>query len=199
MLTPWILIFVLAYFLGTIPFAWIAGRIKKVDVRTLGSGNVGATNAYRVLGKRWGIGVLIGDAIKGGLASYLCFSLFGPWGGVTGGLLAMLGHSYNPFFGFRPSGKGVASGLGIICVLMPEITVITLCIFILVVALSRYVSLGSICAALSVLVLVFAFGEPAAYILFAIVAVSMVVTRHLGNIKRIMAGTESKFGKKNKE
>lgn len=192
------LVFLAAYLLGTIPFAFLAGKIRKIDVRQHGSGNMGATNAYRILGKKWGIGVLVGDAIKGGLAAYICYLFFGPWGGVAGGLLAMLGHSWNPYFGFKPSGKGVASGFGIIAVLMPEVTIIAGTIFVLVVLVSRYVSLGSILGALSVIVMVFAFQEPYAYKLFAIIAVSMVILRHRTNVGRILNGTESKFGHKSK-
>ncbi len=195
MLTSKLLVFLLAYFLGTIPFAFVAGKIKKIDIRRHGSGNIGATNAYRLLGKKWGISVLAGDAVKGGLAAYLCLVLYGPWGGIIGGLLAMLGHSFNPYFGFKPSGKGVASSFGIICVLMPKVMIVTICVFILVVAISRYVSLGSVLAALTMLVMAFAFKENLANIIFALIAVFLLVLRHRGNIKRIIKGTEPKFGK----
>lgn len=192
-------VFLAAYLLGSIPFAYLAGKIKKVDIRRQGSGNMGATNVYRLLGRNWGIGILICDALKGGTAAYLCLQGFGPWGGVVGGLLAMAGHSWNPFFGFKPSGKGVASGLGIITILIPKVMLMAIVVFIVVVAVSRYVSLGSVMGALTVLVMVFAFQEPDAYKLFAIIAVSMVVFRHRTNIKRILQGTEAKFGQKNKE
>lgn len=193
------LVFVAAYLIGTIPFAFLAGKLKNIDIREHGSGNMGATNAYRLLGKKWGIAVLVGDALKGGLAAYMGLTFFGPWGGVAGGLLAMLGHSWNPYFGFKPSGKGVASGLGIITVLMPKITILALLVFILTVAISRYVSLGSILAALTVLVMVFVWQVPEAYKLFALIGVSMVVIRHRANVQRLMQGTEAKFGQKRKE
>ncbi len=192
------LVFLVAYLFGSIPFAYLAGKIKGVDIREHGSGNMGATNAYRLLGKKWGIGVLVCDAIKGGAAAFLCLVWFEPWGGVAGGLLAMLGHSWNPFFGFKPSGKGVASGFGIISVLIPEVMLISIVVFILTVAVSRYVSLGSVLGALTVLVMVFAFHEPNPYKLFALIAVSMVVYRHITNVKRVFNGTEPKFGQKNK-
>jgi glycerol-3-phosphate acyltransferase PlsY len=192
-------VFLVAYLLGTIPFAYLAGKVKKLDIRQHGSGNMGATNTYRFLGKKWGISVLAGDAIKGGVAAYLCFISFGPWGGVVGGILAMIGHSWNPFFGFKPSGKGVASGLGIITVLMPKVMIISISVFILIVAVSKYVSLGSILGALTVLVMVFAFQEPNAYKLFALIGVSLVIIRHRTNVKRILNGTEAKFGQKNEE
>lgn len=193
------LVFIAAYLIGTIPFAFLAGKLKNIDIRKHGSGNMGATNAYRLLGKKWGIAVLLGDALKGGLAAFLGLTFFGPWGGVAGGLLAMMGHSWNPYFGFKPSGKGVASGLGIITVLLPEITVLALLVFFLTVAVSRYVSLGSILAALTVLVMVFVWQEPDAYKLFALIGVSMVVIRHRTNVQRIRQGTEAKFGSKKED
>ena len=192
------LVFVAAYLLGTIPSAFLAGKIKKIDVRKSGSGNMGATNVYRLLGKRWGIGVLISDAIKGGAAAYLCLFYLGPWGGVAGGILAMLGHSWNPYFGFKPSGKGVASGFGIITVLMPKVMILAITVFALVVALSKYVSLGSVMGALTAVVMSFVFAEPLAYIIFALIGASMVIIRHRTNLQRILDKTEPKLGEKTK-
>lgn len=192
------LIFLAAYLLGSIPMAFIIARMKNMDIRQHGSGNMGATNVYRVLGKRWGAAVLLADAIKGGVAAYICLFVFGPWGGVAGGLLAMLGHSFNPYFGFKPSGKGVASGFGIITVLMPKVMIIAIAVFILVVAISKYVSLGSVMGALTVLVMVFVYSQPVAYKIFALIGVSMVVIRHRTNLQRIMDKTETKLGEKNK-
>lgn len=190
------LVFLVAYLLGTIPFAFLAGKIKKIDIRQYGSGNVGATNAYRLLGKKIGITVLLGDTLKGAAAAYICYYFFGPWGGIIGGLLAMTGHNWNPYFGFKPSGKGVACGLGTITVLMPEVMVISIGVFVLVVAVSRYVSLGSILGALTVLVMVFTFSEPLPYKIYALLGVSLVVLRHRSNIKRLLNGTEARFGEK---
>ncbi|WP_206811586.1 glycerol-3-phosphate 1-O-acyltransferase PlsY [Paradesulfitobacterium ferrireducens] len=189
-------LFVVAYFLGAIPFAYLAGRLKGVDVRKAGSGNIGTTNAFRLLGAKLGIGVLLGDALKGALAAWLTYQAFGSWGGIIGGLLAMTGHSWNPFFGFKPSGKGVASGLGIISVLMPKITLLAVTLFILVVAITRYVSLGSVVGALTVAISVFVLPEPLAYRTFGLVAALVVVIRHRTNFQRILKGTEHRFGSK---
>lgn len=188
-------IFIIAYLLGAIPFAYWAGRYKGVDVRKHGSGNIGTTNAFRLLGAKLGIMVLLGDALKGALAAWFAFLIFGPWGGIIGGLLAMAGHSWNPFFGFKPSGKGVASGFGIILVLMPKITLIAATLFILVVFFTRYVSMGSVIGALAVGICVFLFQEPLAYKFFGVIAVTVVVLRHRTNFQRIRSGTESRFGK----
>lgn len=189
-------IFIITYILGAIPFAYFAGRYKNIDVRKHGSGNIGTTNAFRLLGVKLGIAVLLGDALKGSLAAGLGYSLWGPWGGILGGLLAMAGHSWNPFFGFKPSGKGVASGFGIILVLMPGITLLAVVLFLLVIFLTRYVSMGSVMGALTLLVCVFVFQEPLAYRVFGVIAASVVVIRHRTNFLRVLKGTESRFGKK---
>jgi glycerol-3-phosphate acyltransferase PlsY len=189
-------IFIITYILGAIPFAYFAGRYKNIDVRKHGSGNIGTTNAFRLLGVKLGIAVLLGDALKGSLAAGLGYSLWGPWGGILGGLLAMAGHSWNPFFGFKPSGKGVASGFGIILVLMPRITLLAVVLFLLVIFLTQYVSMGSVMGALTLLVCVFVFQEPLAYRVFGVIAASVVVIRHRTNFLRVLKGTESRLGKK---
>jgi glycerol-3-phosphate acyltransferase PlsY len=188
-------IFIIAYLLGAIPFAYLAGRYKGIDVRKHGSGNIGTTNAFRLLGAKLGIMVLLGDALKGALAAWLGSTFFGPWGGIIGGLLAMAGHSWNPFFGFKPSGKGVASGFGIILVLMPEVTLVAVTLFVLIVFFTRYVSMGSVFAALAVGICVFLFQEPLAYKVFGVIAATAVIVRHRTNFQRVLNGTENRFGK----
>ncbi|MDA8229195.1 MAG: glycerol-3-phosphate 1-O-acyltransferase PlsY [Desulfitobacterium hafniense] len=189
-------IFIISYLLGAIPFAYLAGRLKGIDVRKHGSGNIGTTNAFRLLGAKLGIAVLLGDAAKGALAAYAGFWAAGPWGGIIGGLLAMAGHSWNPFFGFKPSGKGVASGFGVILVLMPEITLLAASLFLITVIATRYVSLGSSIGALTVLISVFVFAQPLAYQVFGLIAATVVLLRHRTNFQRILKGTEHRFGEK---
>ena len=190
------LIFILTYFMGAIPFAYLAGLLKGIDVRRHGSGNIGTTNAFRLLGVKFGILVLFGDALKGALSAMLGYWAFGPWGGIIGGLLAMAGHSWNPFFGFRPSGKGVAAGFGIIIVLMPKVMVVAIALFLLVVGTTRYVSMGSVVAALTVAIAVFVFPEPIAYKFFGIIGASIVLALHRANFQRVLQGTEHRFGEK---
>jgi glycerol-3-phosphate acyltransferase PlsY len=187
------LIFVLAYLLGAIPFAYLAGKHKKMDIREHGSGNMGTSNAFRVLGKSYGMIVLIGDTLKGALAASLCLWLVGPWGAIAGGLLAVAGHSWNPFFAFKPSGKGVAAAFGVILVLMPNITLIALAFFGVAALLSRYVSLASCTAALTVMICVWIFPEPLAYRVFCLLAGGIVLLRHQGNIRRMLNGTENRI------
>jgi acyl-phosphate glycerol 3-phosphate acyltransferase len=190
------MLFLVTYCLGIIPFAYLAGQYKGIDVRRHGSGNIGTTNAFRLLGAKLGLLVLLGDFLKGASAAALGYWAFGPWGGIVGGLLAMAGHSWNPLFGFRPSGKGVAAGFGIITVLMPKVMVVAITLFLVVVALTRYVSMGSVVGALTVAIMVFVFPEPFAYRFFGLVASSIVLFLHRGNFQRVLNGTESKFGEK---
>ncbi len=193
---PRYLIFILAYCLGAIPFAYLAGQLKGIDVRLHGSGNIGTTNAFRLLGVKLGIAVLLGDFLKGAIAAALGFWAYGAWGGIIGGFLAMAAHSWNPLFGFKPSGKGVAAGFGIITVLMPKVMFLAIAMFILVVWITRYVSMGSVVGALTVAICVFVFPEPFAYRLFGLVAASGVIALHRANIKRVLQGTEHRFGDK---
>ena len=184
------IILVVSYLLGAIPFAYLAGRLKGVDLRRHGSGNYGTTNTIRVLGWRWGVPVFIGDVLKGAAGAALGAWVLGPWGGLAGGVLVMAGHSWNPFFGFRPTGKGVASGFGIILVLMPRVTILALLLFVIVLQLTRFVSLASSIGAVSVAVAVFVFGEPLAYKVFGLIVAILVVVRHRSNFQRIRRGRE---------
>lgn len=190
------LVFLAAYILGTLPSAYLVGKYKKIDVREHGSGNMGATNALRVLGKRAGAAVMVSDILKGALASFICLKFFGAWGGLIGGLLAMAGHIRNPFFGFKPSGKGVATGCGALFILMPGVTLISGTVFVAVIAVSRIVSLGSILAASAALIMSLVFVEPLPFRLFTLIGASFVFIRHRANVKRIIEGTEPKIGRK---
>jgi glycerol-3-phosphate acyltransferase PlsY len=190
------LVFLAAYILGTIPSAYLVGKYKKIDVREHGSGNMGATNALRVLGKRAGISVMACDILKGALAAYLCLKFIGAWGGLAGGLLAMAGHNRNPFFGFKPSGKGVATGCGALFILMPGVMLICGTVFVAVIAVSRIVSLGSILAAATALIMSLVFVEPLPFRLFTLIGASFVFIRHRSNVKRIIEGTEPKISSK---
>jgi glycerol-3-phosphate acyltransferase PlsY len=193
---PRYLVFIVAYCLGAIPFAYLAGLIKGIDVRRHGSGNIGTTNAFRLLGVKLGILVLLGDFLKGAMAAALGLWAYGAWGGIIGGFLAMAAHNWNPLFRFRPSGKGVAAGFGVITVLMPKVMFLAIAMFLLVVWMTRYVSMGSVVGALMVAIGVFIFQEPLAYRIFGLVAASAVIILHRGNFKRVWQGTEHRFGDK---
>ena len=172
----WALLLIAAYLIGSIPTGLILGKaIWKKDLRQFGSHNIGATNAWRVLGRKAGILVFILDFIKGQLGDLLGCYLFGvPGAMVLGGLFAMLGHMFPIFLGFK-GGKGVATGLGVIAALMPKVTAIVAVVWLLLVLLTRYVSVASITAATLAPILAALFKEPIIYFLFVLVAAVFAV------------------------
>lgn len=195
----------LSYLAGSVPTAYIAGYlVKGVDIRTVGSGNVGASNAMRLLGKRWGVAVLLFDALKGLVPVLLVqHTFFAADAAVqryamASALAAMVGHVFPVWLAFR-GGKGVATGLGVMTALIPVAVAIAVPVFVLVVAVTRYISLGSI---VSALVLPAAFfidhdlsGSPELF-LFVCLACLFVIYKHKSNIKRIVAGEENRLGQK---
>ena len=188
-----IVILIFAYLLGSIPNGLIFGRlIWKVDLRKVGSGNIGATNAWRVIGKPAGLLIFALDFLKGLLAVFIAQDFSGePVLMIFAGLTAILGHSFSAFLKFR-GGKGVATGLGVIAMLMPKITAIVFLIWLVIVFLTRYVSLGSIVASVFVPLLAIFFAEPIEFILFGALAAVFITLRHKENISRLANGTENK-------
>lgn len=185
---------VLAFFVGAIPTALLFGRRMGVDLRTTGSGNLGATNVYRTLGARAGVIVLAIDMLKGALAVFATRAATGSgsWP-VVAGALALAGHILSPFAGFR-GGKGVATGGGVILALAPLAGLVAIVIFVATVAITRYVSLGSILAAASLPPLVWATGSDVPGLIWASIAIALlVIARHRTNIARILAGNERRF------
>lgn len=183
----------LGYLLGSIPFGFFVGKIFKIDIRKYGSGNIGFTNAMRVLGVKPAIFVLLLDGAKGYLATWYGYSLGGEVYAVLGALAAMAGHTW-PFILKFKGGKSVATGCGIMLFLSVKITIIALIIWIVIVFLTRYVSLGSILATVFVALAMVMTGQPLPYIIFALIGSSIVILRHSSNIKRLLDGTESKMG-----
>ncbi len=183
---------VLAYLLGSVPFGFIAGRIRGVDIRAHGSGNTGATNTLRLLGVGYGIVVLILDMLKGVLSAHLGFVCGGPWLAVVAGLAAVMGHNWSIFLRLG-GGKGVATSFGLAVYLMPVPSAIGLLTFVAVVAATRLVSLGSMVGALALAGTVAVTAQPTAYGLLTIVAVVFIFLRHRENLARIRAGTESRL------
>ncbi len=192
--------------IGSIPTAvWVSKRIYGLDIREHGSGNAGATNTFRVLGKKAGIGVMIVDMLKGFVAVKLSFlSLYaaGPQFSeqmtnlqVGLGLCAVVGHIFPIWAGFR-GGKGIATLFGMILAIHPIVAVSLVAVFLLMLFLTRYVSLSSMAASIAFPVLIlFIFKEQApeiSYKIFAIATACMVVLTHHKNISRLLAGNESK-------
>ena len=185
---------VASYLLGSIPNGLILGKgIWGVDLRQHGSGNIGATNAWRTIGKAGGISIFLLDMLKGALSAYLGLSLGGgELAGIVCGLLAIAGHSWSIFLGFK-GGKGVATGLGVIATLMPWVTLIVFAVWLAIVKITGYVSLGSVVGAVLVPVLALAMGLHTDFMALGVIAAVFIVYRHKSNIGRLLNGTESKI------
>ena len=194
MMTDYILAAVIAYLIGSIPSGLILGKLFwHTDLREHGSHNIGATNAWRTLGKGAGIAVFIADSLKGQAGVALGLVLAGtPLAAVLGGLFAIIGHSFSIFLGFH-GGKGVATSLGVLTMLMGDVTFIVFAVWFAIVYTTRYVSLGSVVAGFLTPILAALYGYPMEYVLFTVIAAILVIVRHRENIKRLMNGTENKI------
>ena len=183
-----------AYLIGSIPSGLILGKLFwHKDLREHGSHNIGATNAWRTLGKGAGIAVFIADSLKGQAGVALGLVLAGtPLAAVIGGLFAIIGHSFSIFLRFH-GGKGVATSLGVLTMLMGNVTLIVFTVWFAIVYTTRYVSLGSVVAGFLTPILAALFGYPMEYILFTVIAAILVIVRHRENIVRLMNGTENKI------
>jgi acyl phosphate:glycerol-3-phosphate acyltransferase len=215
---------VAAYLLGSIPFGFLVAKAKGVDIRSVGSGNIGATNAMRVLGKPAGILVLMADALKGyaacllGLFIHIYFSnqLTGlhsstsdngtnsfeellnsfSYFPIIAGIFAVLGHNYPCWLKFK-GGKGIATSAGVYLALAPWAVLVALIVFILAVLFTRYVSVGSIAAAITLPVTVWVMTPQNLLLCVVTTALgALAIYKHKSNIQRIMAGTENRLGQK---
>ena len=184
----------IAYVFGSIPNGlWLGKALWHTDLREHGSHNIGATNAWRTLGKGPGFLIFLLDFLKGLLSVYIASALVGtPLAMVLAAIFAIVGHSASLFMGFK-GGKGVATGLGVLSMLMPQVTLIVFLVWLALVKITGYVSLGSIVAAACVPVLAYAFGAPVEYLVFGVAAAILIVVRHRANIGRLLSGTESKI------
>jgi acyl phosphate:glycerol-3-phosphate acyltransferase len=183
-----------AYAVGSIPSGFLIGRLAGIhDIRRYGSGNVGATNVLRTLGWRPALFVLALDTAKGVAGVLLARSAGGsPAWQAAGGCAAMAGHMWPFTIGFR-GGRGVATGLGVTLALDPIAAAVVSVVFVVVVGVSRYVSLGSITAATMSLIVLGLRGASWGQIIVAGLGVSAVIWRHQSNIRRLLTGQESKF------
>ncbi len=185
---------VLSYLVGSVPNGLICGKfLWNVDLREHGSRNIGATNAWRTIGKAAGILIFLLDFLKGVIAVYLGLIFVGPpLALVLCGLMAIAGHSLSVFLHFK-GGKGVATGLGVIAMLMPQVTAIVFLAWLAIVYRTRFVSLGSIVAAAFVPILAWFFHYPREFVMFGVIAAALIIVRHKANISRLLNGTESKI------
>ncbi len=200
-----------AYLLGSIPSGYLAGRAKGIDIRAVGSGNIGATNAFRILGKTAGALVLVADGLKGWVAVALvpelaCKSLLRRgadrqrnWNicASSAGVGVILGHNYPCWLKFK-GGKGIATSAGVLAALVPWAFVISLAIWMVVCRFTRYVSVASICAAAALPFATWLGASLQRMRMMVVTALmsALAIYKHKGNITRLMNGTENKMGRK---
>ena len=205
-----------AYLLGSIPFGFLAAKAKGIDIRNVGSGNIGATNAMRVLGKPAGIGVLLVDVLKGYVACAFLPPLIFNWLEplfygmaptfhaepvefqirlyVVAGFFAVLGHNYTCWLKFK-GGKGIATTAGVYLALAPWAVLVALVVFILAVLRTRYVSVGSISAAIALPVTVWIMPPHNFFLGIVTTALgALAIYKHKSNLQRLVAGTENRLG-----
>jgi len=223
---------VTAFLLGSIPFGLLIARSKGIDIRQHGSGNIGATNVLRIVGKKYGLTCLFLDLLKGLVPTILAISLIRfngmrnpmmiqalePFSAefpmlmaqifqVLTGLCAILGHNYSPWVGFK-GGKGIATSAGVMIAMMPAAIVILLIIWLLVFFISKYVSLASVIAAVSLPIVTLSgswyhgkvqdgtWNKP--LFIFSVIIAVLATWKHRGNLKRLLDGTENRFERKKK-
>ena len=196
----WQAVMLFAFVFGAVPFGFIIGKmVKNIDIRKYGSGNIGATNVLRILGPFWGSVSFLLDVSKGFLPVYMASRAgLSPWLVILAGAIAVLSHSFSFFLKFR-GGKGVASSLGVIFGYNYVIALLGLAVFVLVLVICRYVSVGSCIATFSVFLMTVFWRSPAlpfAYKLVVGLLFVAIVLKHIPNFKRLKNGTENKFGKR---
>jgi glycerol-3-phosphate acyltransferase PlsY len=190
-----IFVLIIIYLIAAIPTGVILSRLMgSEDVRLKGSGNIGATNVYRVAGKLAGILTLAGDIMKGFLPLLACKTWLAPTPTQLGvaSAIAIIGHCYPVYLKFK-GGKGVATAVGIFLVLSPQAVLMVLAVFVLTVVTTRYISLGSVLAAMSAPLLILMLNHPQPIFLATLFIAMLVVWRHRTNIHRLMHGSEDRF------
>ncbi len=202
-------VIIIGYLLGSLNTAIIVGRFYGTDIRKHGSGNAGMTNTLRTLGKTAAIFVIIGDILKGVLSFIIGQILISTTpegsmlnlaniGGMAAGISAIAGHNWPVYFGFK-GGKGILTSFAVVMMMDWRLGLILLGIFAVIVAITRYVSLGSIIASAAFPVAALIKGNGPIFILFSAILAVLAVLRHSANINRLLKGTESKLGQKKKK
>jgi glycerol-3-phosphate acyltransferase PlsY len=184
------------YLLGSVPFAFLLARRRGIDLRFVGSGNVGATNVLRTIGIPAAVIAMCLDAVKGSVAVLVAQRVaIEPATAVAAGLASIVGHLYPVWLRFR-GGKGVATAAGVFGVLNPGALGAATAVFLVAVWITRYISVGSIAAAITLAVVTVIGGAPAVVALGAAVAAAIIVHRHRSNLARLVAGTERRVGQR---
>jgi len=191
-----ILALTVGYAVGSLPFAFLIAQCRGVDLRRAGSGNVGAANVLRTSGVLSAMATMCLDVGKGAVVVMVVQRLFGgPPTSVVAGLAAIIGHVYPVWLGFR-GGKGVATAAGVFMMLAPVAAAMAVAVFVVVTLVTRYISVGSISAAVTLVAAAVAINVSPVVTIGAAVAAVIVVHRHRGNLGRLLAGTESKVGER---
>jgi acyl phosphate:glycerol-3-phosphate acyltransferase len=189
-IVAFIVLFALAYLFGSIPFGLVVGKLfYHVDVRQHGSGNVGTTNVFRVLGVKAGIAVLICDMLKGYIPAVIAAHFFNPWFAIFVAAAPVVGHMYSIFLKGR-GGKGIATGAAVVAALVPEVFLVVMVVWVVLMLTTRYVSLASLAATFMVPVLVIWLGDPLPYQIAAVLVTIIIFYAHRGNIGRLLHGKE---------
>lgn len=185
-----------AYLVGSVPFAYLLSRRHGIDLREVGSGNVGASNVLRTSGVRAAVLAMLLDGLKGALAVLVAQRLApGTAAPIAAGLASVIGHIYPVWLRFH-GGKGVATAAGVFGVLTPAALVAACGVFLLAVSVTRFISVGSMAAAVTLAVVAAAGDAPAAVGVGAAIAAAMIIHRHRENLERLMAGTERRIGQR---
>ncbi len=206
---PTLLVLIVSYLLGSVPIGFIVGKLAGIDIRKSGSGNIGATNVLRVLGKKHGYVVFVLDALKGFATVRICLLIvsgnpvaqhYADYYAILGAVVCVIGHVFPVWLGFK-GGKGVATSAGVIIGLMPLAALILFPIWFIVFEISRYVSVASICAAISLPITIAVFlkfkvMDSVVLLYFSIALAVVVVWRHRSNFSRLLNGTEQRFKRK---
>ena len=183
---------VLAYLGGSVPWGFLAASSAGVDIRTKGSGNTGATNVWRVLGRRYGIPVMVLDVAKGAVPVLVGLHAYGSGVAIIAGAAAVLGHTFPVFLGFG-GGTGVATTGGVVLAITPLVALGMIALMVALLWLFRYVSLASMACAVAYPIVCAATGQPWPVLVFGTLAAAGIVARHRANIDRLRAGTESRI------
>lgn len=190
-----VLLLIACYLIGSVPVGYLAGRIKGIDVRKHGSGNIGMTNVTRVVGTIPGLVVLAGDVLKGVLATWLGLRVGGPSVALLGGLAAIIGHNWSVFLGGR-GGRGVATSAGVLLTLSPAVALSAVGVWLATLLVFRYVSVASMVAGCSVPLFMLVYRQPAGYLPLSLVIAGLILNQHRPNIRRLKEGREFRIGER---
>lgn len=198
MLIKYVLVSVIAYLLGNCSMAYLISKFTaKIDIREHGSGNAGSTNVLRVLGAKAAVFVLLGDVLKGVAAVLIGRYLGGSYGELLAGIFVVAGHNWPAVLGGK-GGKGIATTIGLMIPIDPIMVAVIVTAGVLLIAVTRYVSLGSIAGVVVFPIAMIITGKPIEYIVFSFVLTAMAIFKHRSNIVRLVKGKESKLGRKTK-